>query len=789
MRFPDRRYSPRAERLNRCNYGTDSIVWMGEELMKKTIALCLGMIVPALAVCAEGVELADSVINLQEVVIRDNFSDSQTTPLSIKTLQPSHIKLYSTAPNYVEMLQGIPGVYATPSTGSYGDATLNIRGFKQENISILLNGIPIQGLTSGSMYWNNWMGLAEATYAVQIQKGMGSSMLADCAMGGMVNIITKTGEGLPEWDFSTSYTQYGTKKAMLSYSTGQLKHGWSANLMVSGVYGDGFVEASEVKSMSYLLSVSKILDPNNTLIFTALGSPEQHDQRNTELSKEEVDKYGRGYSKNWGWLNGEKYSIGRNHYFKPYFTLQHLMDKGALHMKNSVYLAIADGGGRSTFNDYTKPSTSIIAHQTADGHIDFDAIIAENTASGYSKNIMIDYLSGHTQAGAVISADYKLNGKWTLGSGLQYQYFDTWSKMVVLDLLGGNAVQYSGQDLVVGDYIGSRYGRTTHLASGYGQIRYDGHKLNANLGVSVFNGNHRLHNDVSGDKSEWVHGWGMTVKSGMVYHIASSTQAFLNLGYNSRLPYAGTYISSNMAITNDVTNEENIMAEAGTRVNWKGGGLAVSGYATRWNNKTLTPSIAKRANESKEKYQINGLNALHMGVELSVEQKLTTWASVSAFANLASWKWKSSGKALSYDFFTGDVQNEYAIYCDGLHVGDSPQTQIGMEGNFSLPQGFYARLAWQFNDRMYADFEPSNRTNPNSADAYRLPSWNVIDATLGWSSQLTDNMHIDVFATGRNLTDENYIERGIDGGANDLATFRGYWGAPRTLSVGMKLSW
>ena len=763
---------------------------MGEELMKKKFALCLGMIVPALAVCAEGVELADSVINLQEVVIRDNFSSSQTTPLSIKTLQPSHIKLYSTSPNYVEMMQGIPGVYATPSTGSYGDATLNIRGFKQENISILLNGIPIQGLTSGSMYWNNWMGLAEATYAVQIQKGMGSSMLADCAMGGMVNIITKTGEGLPEWDFSTSYTQYGTKKAMLSYSTGQLKHGWSANMMVSGVYGDGFVEASEVKSMSYLLSVSKILNDNNTLIFTALGSPEQHDQRNTELSKTEIDEHGRGYSKNWGYLNGQKYSIGRNHYFKPYFTLQHLMDKGALHMKNSIYLAIADGGGRSTFNDYTKPSAAIIDHQTADGHIDFDAVIAENTASGYSKNIIIDYLSGHTQAGAVVSGDYALSDKWTLGSGLQYQYFDTWSKMVVLDLLGGNAVQYSGQDLVVGDYIGSRYGRTTHLASAYGQIRYGGRKLNANLGVSVFSGNYRRHDDISGKVSDWAHGWGATVKSGLLYHITGNSQAFLNLGYNNRLPYAGTYlVSSDLSIKDDVTNEENLMAEVGTRIKWQGGGLSVSGYAARWNDKTVTVNIAKRANEKAQKYYITGLDALHMGIELSAEQQITPWASLEAYANLASWKWKSNANVTYYNYLSSDVIAHTEIYCDGLHVGDSPQTQIGMAGNFSLPKGFYANISWQFNDRMYADFEPDKRIDPESKDAYRMPSWNVIDATLGWSSQLTDNMHLDIFATGRNLTDENYIERGIDGAGNDLATFRGYWGAPRTLSIGMKLSW
>lgn len=763
---------------------------MGEELMKKKFALCLGMILPALAVCAEGVELADSVINLQEVVIRDNFSSSQTTPLSIKTLQPSHIKLYSTSPNYVEMMQGIPGVYATPSTGSYGDATLNIRGFKQENISILLNGIPIQGLTSGSMYWNNWMGLAEATYAVQIQKGMGSSMLADCAMGGMVNIITKTGEGLPEWDFSTSYTQYGTKKAMLSYSTGQLKHGWSANMMVSGVYGDGFVEASEVKSMSYLLSVSKILNDNNTLIFTALGSPEQHDQRNTELSKEEIDEHGRGYSKNWGYLNGQKYSIGRNHYFKPYFTLQHLMDKGALHMKNSVYLAIADGGGRSTYNDTTYVKKSIIDHQTADGHIDFNSVIADNEAAGVAGNFILDYLSGHTQAGAIATADYNLNERFKLSGGLQYQYFDTWSKMVILDMLGADHYTMYGKDYKVGDYIGSMYGRTTHLASGFGQVNYYGRKIDANLGVSVFSGNYRRHDDISGKVSDWAHGWGATVKSGLLYHITGNTQAFLNLGYNNRLPYAGTYlVSSDLSIKDDVTNEENLMAEVGTRIKWQGGGLSVSGYAARWNDKTVTVNIAKRANEKAQKYYITGLDALHLGIELSAEQQITPWVSLEAYANLASWKWKSNANVTYYNYLSSDVIAHTEIYCDGLHVGDSPQTQIGMAGNFSLPKGFYARLSWQFNDRMYADFEPDKRIDPASKDAYRLPSWNVIDATLGWSSQLTDNMHLDVFATGRNLTDENYIERGIDGAGNDLDSFRGYWGAPRTLSVGMKLSW
>lgn len=762
--------------------------------MKKRKILCLGILLPAFGVQAQNLIPTDSIVNLQEIVIADNFSDSDRTPLSLTTLNPSRIRLYSSAPNYVEMLQGIPGVYATSQTGTYGDASLNIRGFKQENIAVMLNGIPIQGLTSGSMYWSNWMGLAEATYAVQVQKGMGASMLADCAMGGMVNIITKTGEGLPEWNASASYTQYGTWKGMLSYSSGLLKHGWSTNVMVSGVFGDGYVDASRVKSMSYLLSVSKILDYNNTLTFTALGSPEQHDQRNTELSKAEIDKYGRGYSKNWGWLkredgSAEKLSIAHNHYYKPYFTLQHHLDKGDLQMKNSVYLALAYGGGRSTYNDGTKPS--IINHRKSDGLIDFESVVIENYRSWISNNILTDYLSGHTQAGAITSAEYRLDDRWKGSAGLQYQYFDTWQRMYILDLLGGDKFKdpSTGNDLVVGDEIGSKYGRTTHHASGFVQMMYDSRRLSANLGVSIFNGNYRRHNDLTGQKSEWAHGWGETVKGGILYRLNSRSQVFLNLGYNNRLPYAGVYLaSSDMKITNDVTNEENLMAETGTRLNWNGGGLELSAYAARWNNKTLTVSLAKRANETAEKYQITGLNAMHMGIELSVNQQIVKWFKASAYTNLASWKWKSAGNALIYDGYTGQTLKQYTIYCDGLHVGDSPQTQIGVQGDFKFRGGIYANIQWEFNDRMYADFEPSTRTSENSADAYRFPSWNTLDMTLGWSRQLADRLHIDIFAAGRNLTDAVYIERGIDGAANDLETFRGYWGAPRTLSVGMKLT-
>lgn len=781
-------------------------------MMKKFVVL-LGMIMSTQLAGAEGtgkkdgtndavhVSLSnDTPITLQEVSVRVNFSKEEVTPLTLTTITPRDIRLHAAAPNYVEMMQGVPGVYATSTTGSYGDASLNMRGFKQDNIAIMLNGIPIQGLTSGSMYWSNWMGLADATYAVQIQKGIGGSMLADTSMGGLVNIITKTGRENPNGSFGLTTTEYGLTKGVLNFSSGKLPDNWNVDLMLSYTQGKGFVEVSDVETFSYMLSASKQLNAANTLVFTALGSPEEHDQRNTELSADEISRFGRGYSKNWGYLYGSKYSIARNHYHKPYFTLQHLLDGSRFSMKNSIYMAIANGGGRSTYGQYGKKS--IIAHQTADGHIDFNSVIEENsnnaTAEGNaSNNILIDYLSGHTQAGAIVSGDYKLTNEATLSVGMQYQYYDTWSKMKVLDLLGGDYWYDSTtkKNVGIGDYTGARYGRTTHHTSAFIQAKYNNRSLSTTLGAAVFNGNYRRHNDITGKKSAWAHGWGGSIKAGILYHLMQTTPStpsvdvFANAGYSSRLPYASVYLSSsNLSITKDVTNEKNILGEIGLRTSWNDGGLEASVYIASWKDKTLTVSLAKRANEATEKYQITGLNALHKGIEISAYQQAASWLKLKAYAMIASWKWKSNGDAIIYDSYSGETLKEYSIHSNGLHVGDAPQTQFGAQADARLYKGIYIHLDWQHNARMYADFEPSTRTKADAQDAYRLPAYDLINATFGWEGSVSDNVRINIFATCNNLLDASYIERGTDGSTHDLDSFRGYWGAPRTMTLGTRVT-
>ena len=86
----------------------------------------------------------------------------------------------------------------------------------------MLNGIPISGLVSGSMFWNNWMGLADATYAIQLQKGIGSSMLTDGSVGGTVNIITDASAEQLGGEAGIYASGFGTVKSYIKFSSGQL---------------------------------------------------------------------------------------------------------------------------------------------------------------------------------------------------------------------------------------------------------------------------------------------------------------------------------------------------------------------------------------------------------------------------------------------------------------------------------------------------------------------------------------------------------------------------------------
>ncbi|MDR0547191.1 MAG: TonB-dependent receptor plug domain-containing protein [Dysgonamonadaceae bacterium] len=757
--------------------------------MNKTFLFCA--CIAGLHVCRASAQLSQvsdssKIQVLNEIVVTAAQIDDRA-PVTLQTIQSKEISDFLSTKTYPEVLRNIGGVYATSESGSYGDAKINIRGFKQENFTVMLNGVPLSGFRSGSMFWNNWLGLTDATYRIQLQKGVGGSMLAANSMGGTINILTKPAEQAANRSLAYSITGYGLNNLRLSLHSGEMKNGWAMSFIGSRTWGEGYVDATQVDSWGYFLNLRKRIDAQHSLLFTLLGSPEKHGQRSQKLSSGEVEKYGLKYNKNWGYHNGQINNVSANFYHKPYLAATHffsLSDKALL--SNTLYFSIGNGGGKWTEN---AGGTAITKTLNASGQIDWDAVVSANQANnGQALNIQSDYLAGHTWAGLKSSFDYTMNENLKWSSGLHYQYFYSWQNERITDLLGGDYYLEKNVQKTTGDYIRLNNGDRDNHLSLYTQADYTLGRIQAFAGALLTATVYQhwdKYNYTDNYFSDRVLAWGGNLKAGISYAIAQNQSLFLNGGFYSRAPYSNVYFAANNNnITKDVHNELNYIAEIGYKLSTGKSKLTFNAYYNYWKNKSLMSDPYKQ--EDFRPYLITGLNAQHFGIESYYEQKVNHWLSLTAFASIGHWQWKNDVNATIYNSSDNQVAETIQIYTDGLMVGDAPQTQLGATADVKLFDCLSVRLEGRYNERMYADFKPEKRKNPNDrTQSYRIPSSFITDLHVQYPLKI-QNIATDLFLTCNNLLNTQYIERGDDGATHDLASFRGYWGVGRTLQIGLR---
>jgi outer membrane receptor protein involved in Fe transport len=128
------------------------------------------------------------------------------------------------------------------------------------------------------------------------------------------------------------------------------------------------------------------------------------------------------------------------------------------------------------------------------------------------------------------------------------------------------------------------------------------------------------------------------------------------------------------------------------------------------------------------------------------------------------------------------------VYSDGLPVGDAPQTQVGASAFVRFSQGLNMTLEWRYNDRLYADFDPTLRNDPDDrAHSLKLPSYNLVNLGMSWKKKWGMG-ETTLFMNINNILDETYIERGKDGSDHTMDSFRGYWGFGINGTVGVRLT-
>lgn len=90
-----------------------------------------------------------------------------------------------------EALELVPGVNVR--VGGRGEAYIRLRGFRQREVAVLINGVPVTAPYDGQMDLSSLP--VDAVEKIEVVKGASSLLYGSNAMGGVVNIITKRSDG------------------------------------------------------------------------------------------------------------------------------------------------------------------------------------------------------------------------------------------------------------------------------------------------------------------------------------------------------------------------------------------------------------------------------------------------------------------------------------------------------------------------------------------------------------------------------------------------------------------
>lgn len=341
--------------------------------------------------------LASNSNELSEIVVKSTTVDiakDRKTPVAVSTIRAAEIQAKLGNQEIPEMLKSTPSVYVTKSGGGFGDSRITVRGFSQNNVAVMVNGMPVNDMENGAVYWSNWAGLSDVTSFIQVQRGLGSSKLAIASVGGTMNYVTKASDLKQGGTVGTSFGNDNFFKSNVSYNTGKLDSGLSASVLFSHTQGDGYVDGTQFNGDNYYIALGYATKNNkHDFQLTVTGAPQWHDQRNTFITIAQYQKYGSEsdpnikYNSDWGYKNGESFNMVRNYYHKPVISLNWDYKINETSKLSTVaYVSFGRGGGSRGAGGIRGFNYANNAFRTAEGLVDFDKIVAYNSGQTVSIN-------------------------------------------------------------------------------------------------------------------------------------------------------------------------------------------------------------------------------------------------------------------------------------------------------------------------------------------------------------------------------------------------------------------
>jgi len=823
-------------------------------------------------------------MNTEELNVVNIISDQaefRKTPVSLSNVKLEKIESELAGQEIPMLLNSTPGVYATQTGGGDGDVRINIRGFNQRNVAVMIDGVPMNDMENGWVYWSNWFGLDGLTRTIQVQRGLGASKLALPSVGGTINIITKGIDSKEGGRIKQEIGNGNSLRTSFAYTTKDFKIG-KFNFAGSFKRSDGLIDQTASKGFFYYLKWQKQFK-NHIFSLSAFGAPQEHDQRKYQTGMAVYDKefaadqgvnvesleggYGLTYNPNWGVYNdynvvfenglavdtiwGEDRNVNKfkNYYHKPNFNFQHLWNINEnSSLTNVLYYSTGKGGGTGLHGG--------MINYTQDNQIDFQNIYDSNSGNSRhpffgdlsidlaysdsenkSTSILYSSINNHYWGGLLSTFNIKINNKFDLASGIDLRTYKGEHYREVYDLLGGdyyvgslgsgakNSVGESSNNLMLreGDKMYYHNDGLVKWTGAFGQLEYNYKDISAFINVTgsqtsykridyfkkqdlVFNDTILVQavgiNDTINyngteytinshearyTQSNWESFPGFTFKTGANWNIDESNNIFINTGILSKAPKFSNVFNYDNETYFNTKNEIVKAIEFGYGYKSRNFSLNLNAYNTIWENKPQSGTTVLDGGETVS-YNINGINALHQGIELDFAWKISKSLKYEFLSSIGNWRW-NSGDTVNFYLNQQLLESDY-FDARGVYVGDSPQTQIGSSISynyrFNKNAKGYIKLKGIYFDRFFSDYDPFTLNEEKTV--WQIPGYALFSLHVGQSFYLT-NSSLNFKLNVLNLLNSTYISDAENNSSyvedspmnSDAASASVFFGMPRRI--------
>lgn len=226
----------------------------------------------------------DTVYVLSPVVTTATQAHERQTPVTFSDLTPRQIRERYSVQDVPVLLSDLPSITTYSENGNgIGYNYINLRGFDQRRISVMINGVPQNDPEDHNVYWIDFPDLMASTDNIQVQRGAGSAFYGPPAIGGSVNLVTNPFRmepgitlesmiGLQEFADSSTSLALNTRKYGASFNSGLVAQQYMIYGRLGMITSDGYRTNSWVDLHSYFLGAIRF-DKNMTTRFHFFGGP------------------------------------------------------------------------------------------------------------------------------------------------------------------------------------------------------------------------------------------------------------------------------------------------------------------------------------------------------------------------------------------------------------------------------------------------------------------------------------------------------------------------------------